>query len=47
MAAPAQVEISISTSSQVIPNWQQLPPAQPPTITFNGNPLPAVAGDIG
>jgi hypothetical protein len=40
MAAPTQVDVEITTSSQVIPNWQQLPPAQPPQITFNGNPLP-------
>jgi hypothetical protein len=38
--APAQVDISISTLSQEIDNWQNLPPAQPPTITLNGNPLP-------
>jgi hypothetical protein len=40
MAAPAQVDISISTSSQVIQNWQQPPPPQPPTITLNGTALP-------
>jgi hypothetical protein len=43
MAAPAQVDVSISTSSSPIQNWQQLPPAQPPKITLNGNPLPAPA----
>jgi hypothetical protein len=41
MAPPAQVEVSITSTSQVVPNWQQMPPAQPPTITFNGDPLPA------
>jgi hypothetical protein len=41
MAAPAQVDISISTSSAQIQNSQQLPPAQPPTITLNGTALPA------
>src|SRR5690349_1948883 len=40
MAPPTQVDISISTFSQEIDNWQSLPPAQPPTITLNGNALP-------
>jgi hypothetical protein len=40
MAAPAQVAVSITTSSQSIQNWQQLPPPQPPEITLNDVALP-------
>jgi hypothetical protein len=43
MAAPAQVEIAISTSSAPIQNWQDMPTPQPPSITLNGQPLPAPA----
>jgi hypothetical protein len=38
MAVPAQVEISISTSSEPM-NLGNLPAPQPPTITLNGEPL--------
>jgi hypothetical protein len=43
MAPPTQVDVSISTRSIQIDNWQQLPPADPPQITLNGNALPAPA----
>lgn len=40
MAEPAQVEISITTTSSQIPNWQNLPAPDPPVITLNGTLLP-------
>jgi hypothetical protein len=39
MAGPSEVTVEIVTTSQVIPNSTD--PASPPTITMNGNPLPA------
>lgn len=38
MTPPAQVEVAITTSSQVM-DWGSLPPPQPPKITMNGQPL--------
>jgi hypothetical protein len=40
MAAPAQVTIEITTSSAAMPDWQNLPAPQPPTITVNGTSIP-------
>jgi hypothetical protein len=40
MAGPPQVTIEITTQSQVM-QFGQLPKPQLPTITLNGNPLPA------
>lgn len=37
--APSQVEVAISTSSQLM-DWGNLPAPQPPKITLNGSPLP-------
>jgi hypothetical protein len=39
MAVPAQAAIEITATSQEMPNWQDLPAAQPPTITMNGEPF--------
>jgi hypothetical protein len=38
MSVP-QVTFEVTTTSEVIPNWQT--PATPPTITINNNPIPA------
>jgi hypothetical protein len=39
MAVPPQAVIDIATTSEEMPDWQQLPPAVPPTITMNGAPF--------
>jgi len=45
MAPPAQVTIDISTASAPMPDWQNLPKPQPPTITLNGAPLAAATNN--
>jgi hypothetical protein len=39
MTIPPQAAIEISTTSEQMPNWQQLPPGQAPSITMNGAPF--------
>jgi hypothetical protein len=39
MAVPPQAVIDISTTSAAMPDWKNLPPAQPPSINMNGSPF--------